>query len=80
MKSTSYTIIQDIDNRYHHIWISDSLNLTNDQEMKLTLNVINYGWWYLFGIAIPLIVMTIAITVIKLTDKAKKSQGLKNGV
>ena len=70
-KSNAYSVMQDKDKYYHHIWVSDGQTLINDDEMVLTLNVIHSGWWYLFGISIPLVIMGIAIVVVKVSGKSK---------
>lgn len=70
-KSNAHSVVQDKDNYYHHIWVSDGETLTNDDEMLLTLNIIHSGWWYLLGISIPLVVMGVAIVVVKITGKSK---------
>ena len=76
-KSTADSVVQDADNYYHHMWVSDGVFLNGDDEMKLSLNIIHAGWWYLFGTAIPLVVMGGAIVVVKILNKSKKS-GKKN--
>lgn len=70
-KSNANSIAQDSDNYYHHIWVSDD-NFTPDDAMKLSLNVIHAGWWYLLGTVLPLGIMVIAIIVVKIVNKNKR--------
>jgi len=73
-KSTAQTIVEDGEGYYHHIWISDGVNLHSDDEMELSLNIIHAGWWYLFGIGIPLVVMGFAIVAVVITNKYKNKK------
>ena len=71
-KSSAGSVVQDADNYYHHIWVSDGVSLTGDDEMTLSLNIIHAGWWYLLGTVLPLVVMGVAILVVNLNKKSKK--------
>ena len=71
-KSKAYSVVKDDEGFYHHMWISDLQDLTSDEEMNLTLNVIHSGWWYLLGTAIPLAIMFIAIILVVISRKIKK--------
>lgn len=71
-KSTADTVVKDNENYYHHMWVSDGVYLTGDDEMKLTLNIIHAGWWYLLGTAIPLVIMAGTIIIVKILNKSKK--------
>lgn len=72
MKSTAQSVIQDNQNYYHHIWVSDAEILTTDYDMVLKFNIIHKGWWYVLGTAIPLGVMFIFIAVVKVLPKSNK--------
>ena len=68
-KSTAYSIVKDSDNYYHHIWISESQNLTNDDEMITSFKIIHKGWWYLLGTFIPLAVMGVIILILTIIKR-----------
>ena len=53
----------DSDNYYHYIWKLNSDN--NLKNLYINLTFINYGWWYLLGLGVPLLVMGFAIIVTK---------------
>ena len=73
-KSNADLTAQDSNGYYHHMWLSDEVNLIGDYEMKLSLNIIHAGWWYLLGTALPLGVMTVAIIIIKISKNKPKTE------
>ena len=71
-KSNADSVVKNKDGYYHHLWVSDGVNLTTDEEMQLRVKIIHSGWWYLLGTAIPLAVMTVAIIVVVINKNRNK--------
>lgn len=57
-------------NQYYHIWLENDLK--NCKNIELILVTIYKGWWIFFALLIPLGVMAITITVIKIKNKRLK--------
>ena len=58
------------DKKYHHVWVENDLN--DCKNIQIYLYIINKGWWILFGLTLPLIVMSICIIYHK--RKRRKDQ------
>lgn len=72
VKSNADSIVKDNGGYYHHLW-SNSGDCANAQNVIITRSVIHAGWWYFLGVAIPLAVMIIAIIIVKIQNKKKKT-------
>ena len=58
---------------YHHAWGERTNSINSDLVMSITLTSANRGWWYLFGTAIPLVVMCVVIAIITIKNKQNKN-------
>lgn len=57
----------------HHIWIVDEQNLTNANDIQLSLTMVNRGAWYLTALIVVMAVTIICIFIeLKIRPKLKK--------
>ncbi len=59
------------DNKYHHVWIVDGDKLTSENQIEISLTIINKGWWLFFAVGIPLSACGISIFIVKFKQKRK---------
>ncbi len=63
--------------KYHHVWVERFASINNDKQVVVSLIVPITGWWYVFGIGVPLVAMGIAITVVIIKNKKKNKKDCK---
>lgn len=60
------------ENFYHHVWELGESSL--DRKISVSLRFIQFGWWYLIGLATPLAFMVFAVLYILIYDKFKNKK------
>ncbi len=64
------------DKKYHHVWVVEEEKLSKENQIKLSMVQINRGWWIFFAVAVPLLIASICIIVIKINTKRKLKKSI----
>ncbi len=56
---------------FHHVWLVEDENLSENNMISIYYISINYGWWYFFAILISLCIMVIILVVDKIKIKKR---------